>query len=90
MKISPARKAAFEILNRIDSTRAFSSVLLPDNRLAELIEKRDLSRLRKKLGMQFALTDLRERLEIQIWKNSFRPPSCTPQAHNRNQNTRSE
>ncbi|PYS99134.1 MAG: hypothetical protein DMF63_13780 [Acidobacteria bacterium] len=30
MKISPARKAAFEILNRIDSTRAFSSVLLPE------------------------------------------------------------
>ena len=30
MKVSPARKAAFEILNRIDSTRAFSSVLLPE------------------------------------------------------------
>jgi hypothetical protein len=56
----------------VDQLREYvSSVLLPDNRLAELIEKRDLSRLRKKLGMQFALTDLRERLEIQIWKNSF-------------------
>jgi len=30
MKVSPARKAAFEILNRIESTRAFSSVLLPE------------------------------------------------------------
>ena len=30
MKVSPARKAAFEILNRIDSTQAFSSVLLPE------------------------------------------------------------
>ena len=29
MKISPARRAAFEILNRIDDDRAFSSVLLP-------------------------------------------------------------
>ena len=56
----------------VDQLREYvQSVLLPDNRLAELIEKRDLSRLRKKLGMQFALTDLRERLEIQIWKNSF-------------------
>jgi 16S rRNA (cytosine967-C5)-methyltransferase len=30
MKVSPARKAAFEILNRMESTRAFSSVLLPE------------------------------------------------------------
>src|SRR5215207_10144371 len=29
MAISPARRAAFEILNRIDQDRAFSSVLLP-------------------------------------------------------------
>ena len=29
MKISPARLSAFEILNRIDTDRAFSSVLLP-------------------------------------------------------------
>ena len=29
MKISPARSAAFEILNRMDDDRAFSSVLLP-------------------------------------------------------------
>src|SRR5215207_6852908 len=29
MAISPARRAAFEILNRIDKDRAFSSVLLP-------------------------------------------------------------
>ena len=29
MKISPARRAALEILNRIDDDRAFSSVLLP-------------------------------------------------------------
>ena len=30
MKVSPARKAAFEVLNRIETTRAFSSVLLPE------------------------------------------------------------
>src|SRR4030095_17142907 len=29
MKISPARRAALDILNRIDDARAFSSVLLP-------------------------------------------------------------
>jgi len=56
----------------VDQLREYmSSVLLPDNRLSELIERRDLTRLRKKLGMQFAITDLRDRLEIQIWKNSF-------------------
>jgi hypothetical protein len=56
----------------VDQLREYvSSVLLPDNKLAELIEKRNLSRLRKKLGMQFALDELRGNLEIQIWKNSF-------------------
>ena len=49
----------------------FWSVLLPDNKLTELIEKHNLFRLRKKLGMQFALEQLRGSIEIQIWKNSF-------------------
>jgi hypothetical protein len=56
----------------VDQLREYvSSVLLPDARLAEVIERRDLTRLRKKLGMQFAINDLRERLEIEIWRNSF-------------------
>jgi len=49
----------------------FSSVLLPDNKLTELIEKHNLFRLRKRLGPQYALAELRGSLEIQIWKNSF-------------------
>lgn len=48
-----------------------SSVLLPDAKLLELIERRDLHRLRKKLGNQYALTELRDQIEIEIWKNSF-------------------
>ena len=47
------------------------SVLLPDKRLGELIEARDLNRLRKKLGLQWAIKELRESIEIEIWRNSF-------------------
>jgi 16S rRNA (cytosine967-C5)-methyltransferase len=39
MKISPARRAALEILNRIDDDRAFSSVLLP--RFEEALDDND-------------------------------------------------
>jgi hypothetical protein len=56
----------------VDQLRAYvTSVLLPDNKLMELIEKRDLFRLRKKLGNEFALEQLRGSLEVQIWKNGF-------------------
>lgn len=56
----------------VDQLRAYvSSVLLPDNKLIELIEKRDLFRLRKKLGPEFAIEQLRGNLDVQIWKNSF-------------------
>ena len=48
-----------------------TSVLLPDSKLGELIEKRDLNRLRKKLGLPWAITELRENIEIEIWRNSF-------------------
>lgn len=48
-----------------------SSVLLPDAELLKLIEKHDLHRLRRTLGPQWALGELRLQLEIQIWKNSF-------------------
>lgn len=47
------------------------SVLLPDARLTELIEKRDLHRLRKTLGMPWAINEVRDSLEIEIWRNSF-------------------
>jgi hypothetical protein len=47
------------------------SVLLPDERLAELIEKHDLNRLRETFGMNWAIAELRESLEIESWRNSF-------------------
>lgn len=46
-------------------------VLLPDAKLHELIERRDLYRLRKRLGDQYAIDELRSQIEIEIWKNTF-------------------
>ncbi|MBA3817283.1 MAG: hypothetical protein H0X17_00185 [Deltaproteobacteria bacterium] len=48
-----------------------ASVLMPDVKLLELIEKRNLHRLRRTLGPQYALGELRDQVEIEIWKNSF-------------------
>ena len=48
-----------------------SSVLMPDAKLIKLIEARNLHRLRKKFGDQYAITELRDQLEIAVWKNSF-------------------
>jgi hypothetical protein len=47
------------------------SVLLPDERLAELIEKHNLHRLRSSFGMKWAIAELRESIEIESWRNSF-------------------
>jgi len=56
----------------VDQLREYVlSVLLPDKNLSELIEKRDLYRLRKRLGPEFAIEELRSAFQIQIWKNSF-------------------
>ena len=53
----------------VDQLRAFvTQVLLPDNRLLELIDKYGL---RSRLGTEFALEDLRGRFDVKIWKNSF-------------------
>lgn len=48
-----------------------TSVLLPDAKLAELIEQRNLHRLRSRLGMPWAINELREQIEIEVWRNSF-------------------
>jgi hypothetical protein len=48
-----------------------SSVLLPDQKLEELIERRNLHRLRKRLGMPWAVNELREQIEIETWRNSY-------------------
>lgn len=55
-----------------DQLRAYvSAVLLPDKLLIDMIEKRNMYPLRKKLGAQFAIGELRDQMEINIWKNSF-------------------
>jgi len=48
-----------------------SSVLLPDNQLEELIERRNLHRLRSRLGMPWAVSELREQVAIEVWRNSY-------------------
>jgi capsular polysaccharide biosynthesis protein len=56
----------------VDELRQYvTSVLLPDNKLIQLIEKRDLYRLRKRLGPEFAIEQLRGSFAVQIWKNTF-------------------
>jgi capsular polysaccharide biosynthesis protein len=47
------------------------SVLMPDKKLLEVIKRRDLYRLRHKLGDDFALEQLHDQLEVEIWKNLF-------------------
>ena len=45
--------------------------LMPRAKLEGIVERRDLFRLRKKLGMDFAIDELRSNMEIAIWHNSF-------------------
>jgi hypothetical protein len=47
------------------------SVLLPDSKVAEVIERHDLVPLRKRLGIQYAINDLRENIQVEVWRNSF-------------------
>ncbi len=56
----------------VDQLREYVlGVLIPDGKLVEMIERRDMYHLRKKLGNDFAVEQLREQLEVKIWKNSF-------------------
>jgi len=56
----------------VDELRQFvDGVLLPDGKVRELIERRDLFPLRKKLGMEYALESFHEQLDVQVWKNTF-------------------
>jgi hypothetical protein len=48
-----------------------SSVLLSDKNVAKVIEEQDLYRIRHRMGMPYAITELREQLEIDVWKNTF-------------------
>ena len=56
----------------VDDLRQYvDGVLITDNQLANLIEKRNLYPLRRKLGKEYAIEELRSQIEIEIWKNSF-------------------
>jgi capsular polysaccharide biosynthesis protein len=48
-----------------------SNVLLPNAKVLELIQRRNLYPLRHKLGDEFAIEQLRSQLDIEIWKNTF-------------------
>jgi hypothetical protein len=47
------------------------AVMLADTRLVELIERHDLHPLRRKLGMQYAIAELRAQIAVDVWRNTF-------------------
>ena len=56
----------------VDDLRQYvDGVLITDAKLKELIERRNLYPLRHKLGMEYAIEELRSQMDIEIWKNSF-------------------
>lgn len=56
----------------VDELREYvMTVLMPSKELQALIEKRNLTPLRKVQGMDLAIQNLFEQTDIQIWKNSF-------------------
>jgi hypothetical protein len=55
-----------------DQLKAYiATVLMPEAKLLKLIEDRNLYRLRRTLGPQWAVGELWGQIEIEIWKNSF-------------------
>jgi hypothetical protein len=48
-----------------------NAVLLPDKKLARLIEDEDLFSLRHKMGMPYALGELRDSFEVTVYRNYF-------------------
>ncbi|HWO22022.1 MAG TPA: hypothetical protein VNO30_24840 [Kofleriaceae bacterium] len=55
-----------------DQLRGYvTSSLMPEAKLLKLVEDRNLYRLRKTLGPQWAVDQLRGQLDVEIWKNSF-------------------
>ncbi len=56
----------------VDELRAYvAETLLPDKELGALIERLDLYPGRKKLGLEYAIGELRDQLTIEIWKNTL-------------------
>jgi capsular polysaccharide biosynthesis protein len=54
-----------EIINYV------GTVLIPDQALAELAERRNLHRLRKKLGPEYAISELRMQFELDVIQNDY-------------------
>jgi hypothetical protein len=48
-----------------------TSVLMADKNMLQVIEKYDLTPLRARLGPQFAVGELWDNVDVEIWKNSF-------------------
>lgn len=46
-------------------------VLISDAKLADLIERRNLQRLRNKLGMPWAIEEVRKQIEVDVWRNTY-------------------
>ena len=56
----------------VDSLKDFVSTdLLPNDRLAKLIEDHHLFRIRSSFSSEDAIKELRENIELEIWKNTF-------------------
>ena len=56
----------------VDELRDYvGSVLLPNAKLAKVLEKHKLARVRPGFGIDAVVTEFRENFEIAIWKNSF-------------------
>jgi len=56
----------------VEELRAYvESVLMPDDKLDALIERRDLFHLRHRLGNEYAREELRSQFEVEIWRNTF-------------------
>ncbi len=49
----------------------FVGKLLPDAKLLEIIERRNLFTLRRKLGDKYAIDELKSQMEVEIWQNTF-------------------
>jgi capsular polysaccharide biosynthesis protein len=57
----------------VDELRQYvTGVLMPDEGLAGIADQHDLYPLRRLKGKQYAVEKLRDHLEVEIWKNTFR------------------
>lgn len=54
-----------------DLQHHIANVLLTDAAVLEIVQRRDLYPLRKKLGDQFAIQELRDQLEVEVARNYF-------------------